>query len=292
MTDVYQLQAQLYANAVLMQRGTIAYVHLEGEDDKAFWNAMLQKGHPGQYRFVTYSRSSESNGPEAAMAQGVMQCLKFRPYLSKQFFICIDSDMRYLLQEPDFDADHFVCQTYTYSWENHYCEADALQKRFAEKCPEKANQFNFVSFFSAYSAVVFKPMLLLLHCLRYHKPDFSRRQFNACLPHQCRGYELTNNGESLIEKISNNFDEYLNTHFAKSVDFEAERKYCHSIGVNEENVYLHIRGHNLFDLVAYIGGLLCHDTTVSFKKDILMSDLPPQNYWQIEKVAEDISSIV
>ncbi|MBR1932268.1 MAG: hypothetical protein IJ841_01100, partial [Prevotella sp.] len=64
------------------------------------------------------------------------------------------------------------------------------------------------------------------------------------------------------------------------------------IGVNEQNVYLHIRGHNLFDLVAYIGSLLCHDTTVSFKKDILMSDLPPQNYWQIEKVAEDISFIV
>ena len=287
MSNIYRDQARDLANIPILRRDVIACVHLEDKDDVVFWDAMLQSQRRGKYHYVTNSKSLSGKD-----TSGSSQCLKFCPYLSKQFFICIDSDMRYLLQEPGFGADHFVCQTYTYSWENHYCEADALQKRFVEKCPEKANQFNFASFFSAYSAVVFKPMLLLLHCLRYHKPDFSRRQFSACLPHQCRGCELTNNGESLIEKISNNFDEYLNTPFAKSVDFEAERNYCDSIGVNEKNVYLHIRDHNLFDLVAYIGGLLCHDTTVSFVKDILMSALPPKNYWQIKNVAEDISSIV
>lgn len=287
MSNVYKDQARDLANIPILRRDVIASVHLEDKEDIVFWDAMLQNHRRGKYRYVTYSKSL--SGKETS---GSSQCLRFRPYLSRRFFIGIDSDMRYLLQEPDLDAAHFVCQTYTYSWENHYCEAKTLQMRFAEKCPEKAKQFIFVSFLSAYSAVVYKPMLLLLHCLRYHKPDFSRRQFNACLPHQCRGCELTNNGESLIEKISNNFVEYLNTPFAKSVDFEAERIYCESIGVNEQNAYLHIRGHNLFDLVAFIGGLLCHDTSVSFKNDILMSDLPPQNYWQIKKVAEDISSIV
>ena len=62
--------------------------------------------------------------------------------------------------------------------------------------------------------------------------------------------------------------------------------------VNEQNAYLHIRGHNLFDLVAYIGDLLCRGTSVSFKKDVLMNGLPPQTYWQIKKVVEDIAVIV
>lgn len=57
------------------------------------------------------------------------------------------------------------------------------------------------------------------------------------------------------------------------------------------DAYLHMRGHNVFDLVAYIGDLLCRGTSVSFKNDILTNALPPQNYWQIKQVASDIASI-
>ena len=292
MADVYQLQAKMFANALLLQRDTIAYVHLEGDDDKVFWNGMLQEGHPGKYRFVTYSRCSDANDSEDTMAKGVSQCLKFRPNLSKQFFICIDSDMRYLLQEPDLDATHFVCQTYTYSWENHYCEAKALQKRFMDKCSEKACQFDFEAFLSAYSSVVYKPLLLLLYCLKNHRPEFGKKMFSACLPHQCRGNELADNGRPYIERISKNFEQYLNTPFVQSIDFETESNYYQSLNVNEQNAYLHIRGHNLFDLVTYIGDLLCHGTSVSFRKDVLMNELPPQTYWQIKRIISDISEIV
>lgn len=294
MADIYQLQAQYYANVPLMQRDIIASVHLEGDDDKAFWNKMLQSHHPGQYHFITYRRDSENNEAEgnSHIAHGVGLCLKYRPYLSKQFFICIDSDMHHLLKEPDFDASHYICQTYTYSWENHYCEAHTIQKRFMAQCPDRACQFDFEAFLSTYSAVVFKPLLLLLYCLRSHKSDFTRKQFDACLPHQCKGVELADNGKKLIERIANYFEPYLYTPLAKSIDFEAEKSYCDALNVNEQNAYLHIRGHNLFDLVASIGKMLCHGTSISFKEDILMNDLPPQTYWQIKKVAADISALV
>ena len=88
------------------------------------------------------------------------------------------------------------------------------------------------------------------------------------------------------------FSQYLNSPFAKSVDFEAESSYCHALNVNEQNAYLHIRGHELFDLLSYIGDLLCRGTSVSFKKDVLLHELPLQNYWQIKKVVSDISTIV
>ena len=292
MANVYQEQARYYANVPFMQRDIVACVHLEGEDDKAFWNAILQEGRPGEYKFVTYSRCSEANDSEDTMAKGVRQCLKYRPFLSKQFFICIDSDMRYLMQEPELDAAHFVCQTYTYSWENHYCEAKALQKRFMDKCPEKACLFDFEVFLSAYSSVVYKPLLHLLYCLKNHRSEFSKKMFSACLPHQCRGNELADNGRPFIERISKIFEEYLNTPFAQSLDYEAESNYYQSFNVNEQNAYLHVRGHNLFDLVAYIGNMLCRGTSVSFKKDVLMNNLPPQNYWQIKKVVSNISEIV
>ena len=287
MADVYQEQARYFANVPLMQRDIIACVHLEDDDDKTFWDAMLQSRHTGQYKFITYSRS-----PKGYDTKGCEQCMKYRPYLSKRFFVCIDSDMRYLLQEAGLDAANYICQTYTYSWENHFCEAKALQKRFIERCPDKASQFDFEAFLSAYSSVVYKPLLLLLYCLKNHRPEFSKKMFSACLPHQCRGNELADNGKPFIERISKSFEQYLSTPFAQSIDFEAESNYYQSLNVNEQNAYLHIRGHNLFDLVAYIGNLLCHGTSLSFKTDILMNELPPQNYWQIEKVTSDIAAIV
>lgn len=287
MADVYQEQAQYFANVPLMQSGVVASVHLEDGDDKSFWKAMLQGRNPGHYYFITHSRS-----PKGYDTKGCEQCLKYRPHLSKRFFICIDSDMRYLLQEPGLDTAHFVCQTYTYSWENHCCEASALKQRFETQCSEKASTFDFSTFLSTLSKTVYKPLLLLLFCLKNDKPDFNLRMFSACLPNQCKREELAQNGKPLIERITKNFEQYLNSDFAKSVDFEAESNYCKTLNVNEQNAYLHIRGHNLFDLVAYIGDLLCRGTSVSFKKDVLMNGLPPQTYWQIKKVVEDIAVIV
>lgn len=287
MTDVYQEQARYFANVPLMQSGVVASVHLEDCDDKCFWNAILQSQRPGHYYFITHSRS-----PKGYDTKGCEQCLKYRPYLSKRFFICIDSDMRYMLQEANLDAANYICQTYTYSWENHYCEASALQQRFKERCADRVAEFDFTVFLSALSKVVYKPLLLLLYCLKNEKPDFNLRMFSACIPNQCKREELADNGKSLIERISKNFEQYLSTPFAKSVDFNVESNYCEAINVNEQNAYLHVRGHNIFDLVAYIGNLLCRGTSVSFKNDVLMADLPPQTYWEIRKVAENVWVIV
>lgn len=287
MADVYQEQARYFANVPLMQSGVVASVHLEDGDDKTFWNAMLQERQPGRYYFITHSRS-----PKGYDTKGCEQCLKYRPYLSKQFFVCIDSDMRYLLQEPNLDAANYICQTYTYSWENHYCEASALQQRFEKQSPGKAVAFDFSTFLTELSKTLYKPLLLLLYCLKNDKPDFNLRMFSSCLPNQCKREELVDNGKALIERITKNFEQHLNSQFAKSVDFDAEGCYCNALNVNEKNAYLHVRGHNVFDLVAYIGDLLCRGTSVSFKNDVLTSELPQQDYWQIKKVASEISEIV
>lgn len=287
MADIYQEQARFFANVPLMQSGIVASVHLEDGDDKGFWNAMLQGQHPGHYYFITHSRS-----PKGYDTKGCEQCLKYRPYLSKRFFICIDSDMRYLLQEPNLDAANFICQTYTYSWENHYCEASALQQRFEKQCPDKAATFDFSKFLMELSRALYKPLLLLLYCLKNDKPDFNLRMFSDCLPKQCKRVELADNGKSLIERIATNFEQHLNSQIAQSVDFEAEDNCCQALGVNEKNACLHVRGHNIFDLIAYIGDLLCRGASVSFKSDVLMKELPPQTFWQAKKVTEDIALIV
>ena len=109
--DVIESQAKYYNNIPFVSPKYRSVVHLEDDEDKVFWDTMLQRFRPGNYFYVSYSKSEKGND-----THGCDQCLKFFPYLTDRFFVCIDSDFRYLMGEPDIDSDHYVIQTYTYSW--------------------------------------------------------------------------------------------------------------------------------------------------------------------------------
>ena len=103
--------------AELRMRGGTAAVHIENKNDEVFWWKVLHDAYPqGKFRFISGSRSISGN-----MTSGCTQCLQYRDFLDRNFWIAIDSDYRYLSEEPDIDAKHYILQTYTYSFENHFC---------------------------------------------------------------------------------------------------------------------------------------------------------------------------
>ena len=103
--------------AELRLRGGTAAVHIENKNDEVFWWKVLHDAYPqGKFRFISGSRSINGN-----ITSGCTQCLQYRDFLDRHFWIAIDSDYRYLSEEPDIDAKHFILQTYTYSFENHFC---------------------------------------------------------------------------------------------------------------------------------------------------------------------------
>ena len=154
--EYYELMATHFKGEARLL-GCKASVHLEDKDDERFWDTLMQNYCPGKFNYIYSSRNAR--GVETS---GCIHCLQFRDYLSKDFFICMDSDYRLLRQEPKLDIDHYICQTYTYSWENHYCQADRLQSRLEECDNGLAQQFSFVTFLQQYSEVIFEPMILLL----------------------------------------------------------------------------------------------------------------------------------
>lgn len=97
--------------------GATAAIHIENKNDEIFWGKVLHEAYPqGKFRFIAASRSFSGN-----MTAGCTQCLQYREFLDKRFWIAIDSDYRYLTEESGIDANHYVLQTYTYSFENHFC---------------------------------------------------------------------------------------------------------------------------------------------------------------------------
>lgn len=274
-----------YANVPQIDRRYIASVHLENDSDKSFWESVLQKNRTGQYNYIYESRVEK----DGSLIRGVHQCLRYKPYLSKTFFVCIDSDLRYLQQELDIDADHFILQTYTYSWENHYCLAEQIQNRLKELSQEKSTEFDFVYFLNQLSKMAYEPLLYLLEASSQKLISNSAiGQFHKCIPSQCTAEVFKDNGTQLLDKICSDLQLFASNPLFDRIDIDIAKEKYLQLGLREENTYLHLRGHNVFNLVAHIGKMLYSP----FKAEVLVPSLKLEGYWEIDKIAEDIKSII
>ena len=271
-------QANYYKNYHLRYRDTVAVIHVEDEDDKKFWSEELKNVESGKFLFVTRSKNEAGND-----SKGCEQCLKYRPYINRQFFICIDSDLRLLRGEEGLTPANYIAQTYTYSWENHSCEAENLEYRFKEKVPD--SEFSFVAFLTQLSEIVYRPLLYLVY---YKTPELNIKwniaKFNQCIPTQLRREELEENGQPYLSKVKQLFDEELMS-LSLPDNFAID-------GLTPENAYLHIQGHKLYNLIVNIGTMLCKGMRVAFKTEVLDNGFPVSGYMEIDGVQSDLRTIL
>lgn len=255
-----------------------AVVHLEDKEDEYFWDYQLQSVKPGRYRYLYYSKSDKGTD-----SRGCEQCLRFRPYLTDRFFICIDSDLRLLRGEQGLVAANHIAQTYTYSWENHLCETAHLNERKEKAIPD--SDFDLQAFLYSFSKIVYKPLIYLIQ----YGADSSTNQlwnvskFNACIPLQPSRSDLADNGAGYLAKVKENFNKALAT-------LPSEVKTVEPL--TEENAYLHMQGHQLYKLVMHIGSMLCVGTGIAFKTDVLDKGLHTNGYEEIESLQSDLQYIL
>ncbi|GHT24341.1 hypothetical protein AGMMS4957_17190 [Bacteroidia bacterium] len=242
----YKERALHYKNEAKLRK-CCAAVHVESYDDKIFWSKVFEHYLP-QYSFhyITYSRT-----PKGETAVGCTACLKYHEggCLSKDFFICIDSDYRYLLREKDIDIEHFVFQTYTYSIENHYCFSLNIDDIFRHY---GYNNFNVYSFLKAYSKTLYD--LFICHLISKSKDDrhFTLKDFQSFLVLDTDNLD----GKQIISNLKHAISEPLvdkNSKYTKSEIRQMRRK-CGKLGLTSNTAYRYLRGHNINDDV--IGVLL------------------------------------
>jgi hypothetical protein len=243
-----------------------AAVHVEAAQDQRFWDTMFHHFVPHQrFHFISHSRTWSG-----AQASGVTQCLSFQPYLSKDFFICIDSDYRYLMQEKDINIRNYIFQTYTYSIENHYCAAQGLDFVCERATGEKNGIFNFELFLQRYSEIVFELFLWHIYSRSNFHLQFERWEFQELISIRHSGPypDIQNNGEAelaiLNERVQHKL-RFLNREYPYA-EIEPIRHRMKDLGVRTDNVYLFIRGHNLFDAIVSVGRKVC-EKLLEQKKD-------------------------
>ncbi len=279
--DFYRLAAKRFAASTLIYK-VDSLVHVEDKDDIWFWHQILTKFRPGKYKFLP-----GSNNEKLKHTSGCWQCLKYREFLSQRFFICIDSDLRFLKGE-NIKAAEGILQTYTYSWENHCCFAEKLQQCFNQMTGNSL-RFDFKIFLKELSRILYKPFLLMLHCEEVGLSYFNKDVFKRLISLQYKAHDEENNGEVLLNRIAKEVNSamipVLQSH---TIDFSLyESKYAKK-GVNAENEYLYIRGHALYNLINSIGSKICEQTGIDFEQNILMSAIYYQGYEAIEMIEKDV----
>ena len=98
------------------------------------------------------------------------------------------------------------------------------------------------------------------------------------------------NGNALLSHIEENINRLIES--VEDAELEDERSRLNELGIDKTNAYLHIRGHNLFDLLKYIGLLLTKGSQVSFYKEILTNGITTNTYWQKDKIEADIKEVL
>lgn len=297
--------------------GATAAIHIENKNDEIFWGKVLHEAYPqGKFRFIAASRSFSGN-----MTAGCTQCLQYREFLDQRFWIAIDSDYRYLTEENGIDANHYVLQTYTYSFENHFCyykncqraidvakEEEAKQveeakqneefeaeeenkQEIASKKDEKAPlpEFSFEKFLKGYSYAVYPLLVWQLYLQEVGEDAFPQKVFHRILALPLGHRSIYHNGDSVLRLLRERCSKLLK-HLkqtypdADTTWYEAR---CNAQGVHQDNCYLFVRGHQLYDLIVAQGSKFNRH----FEKE-LTSQLYFGEYDEIAKIHHDILSIV
>lgn len=264
--------------------GVDSVIHVEDKDDIWFWQQFFPKYRAGRYKFLPATTNEKGN-----RTTGCTQCLKYKDFLSQKFFICIDSDLRYLQEE--WFAENGILQTYTYSWENHCAFASKLQQSFDE-CTHRQVDFDFVDFLQCYSRIVYKPFLLMLYQEREKLTGFNRDKFKQCISLQYKQGDELNNGLLFLERLSISLTEGTKDTIGNcGFVFETESAFYATKGMIESNTYLFVRGHCLYNSLISIGTKLCESVGSDFEQNILKSALAFEQYDEISRIKTDIGKL-
>lgn len=292
--NFYKLAAKRF-KAELKLYGATAAVHLENKSDEHFWKHVLRVAYPDKkFRFITASRSMGGN-----VTCGCTQCLHYKDFLDKQFWIAIDSDYRYLNQQPEIDANHYILQTYTYSFENHYCFAENVNRAELESCGRL--KIDFTRFLKEYSYIVYPLLVWQLYLQGVSPEAFPQRVFHRLLTLTVGAKATENNGAAILQQLKERVHK-LETHFRRQYP-EADPTWyearCQHLGVHRNNCYLFVRGHQLYDLINNLGHRIRQEqkkepdfrASRSFES-CLTGDLCFGQYDEIRRVVEDARKLL
>lgn len=259
------------------------YFRVEDAVDIRFWESLLAPHTKGKK--VKYLSFVQSGGKHIT---GKSYILKQIAMASPNYIMCVDSDLDYLMQKKDFDAQHYILQTYTYSWENHHCWHVNLQSTWVKW--QKEMEFDFTIFLPSLAEILYDALVLLMTKKRLKHRGLTLTQLcNVIDKIQGNRKELLkDNGIPLLREVKTNICALINNVYSEDeLELSKTRQHFSLLGVVPANAYLYMQGHSVYNLICRIGRTLMNDD--SFENQVLIPSFSRTAvYPELLKVQKDI----
>nr|WP_293564377.1 DUF4435 domain-containing protein [Prevotella sp.] len=228
-------------------------VYVESYDDVFFWRSVLGRYEDDKLTFdiMLPSRNQHLDRGKKAAISNMLKGV------GRDMIACVDADYDYILQgatemSRQMLENPYIFHTYAYAIENFQCYAKGLHETCVMVTLNDHRIFNFERFLQSYSQTIWPLFVWHVVFLQRRKMTmhFDMCEFNkvVVLPSV-----RIQNPKWAIEYLSKKVRAkmfQLERRFPKLKDAlpETERM-LRDLGVNDNNTYLYIQGHHLFDLV-------------------------------------------
>ena len=228
-------------------------VYVESYDDVFFWRSVLGRYEDDKLTFdiMLPSRNQHLDRGKKAAISNMLKGV------GRDMIACVDADYDYILQgstemSRQMLENPYIFHTYAYAIENFQCYAKGLHETCVMVTLNDHRIFNFERFLLSYSQTIWPLFVWHVVFLQRRKMTmhFDMCEFNkvVVLPSV-----RIQNPQWAIEYLSKKVRAkmfQLERRFPKLKDAlpETERM-LRNLGINDNNTYLYIQGHHLFDLV-------------------------------------------
>ena len=228
-------------------------VYVESYDDVFFWRSVLGRYEDDKLTFdiMLPSRNQHLDRGKKAAISNMLKGV------GRDMIACVDADYDYILQgatemSRQMLENPYIFHTYAYAIENFQCYAKGLHETCVMVTLNDHRIFNFERFLQFYSQTIWPLFVWHVVFLQRRKMTmhFDMCEFNkvVVLPSV-----RIQNPKWAIEYLSKKVRAkmfQLERRFPKLKDAlpETERM-LRDLGINDNNTYLYIQGHHLFDLV-------------------------------------------
>ena len=227
--------------------------YVESYDDVFFWRSVLGRYEDDKLTFdiMLPSRNQHLDRGKKAAISNMLKGV------GRDMIACVDADYDYILQgatemSRQMLENPYIFHTYAYAIENFQCYAKGLHETCVMVTLNDHRIFNFERFLQSYSQTIWPLFVWHVVFLQRRKMTmhFDMCEFNkvVVLPSV-----RIQNPKWAIEYLSKKVRAkmfQLERRFPKLKDAlpETERM-LRDLGINDNNTYLYIQGHHLFDLV-------------------------------------------
>ena len=228
-------------------------VYVESYDDVFFWRSVLGRYEDDKLTFdiMLPSRNLHLDRGKKAAISNMLKGV------GRDMIACVDADYDYILQgatemSRQMLENPYIFHTYAYAIENFQCYAKGLHETCVMVTLNDRRIFDFERFLQSYSQTIWPLFVWHVVFLQRRKMTmhFDMCEFNkvVVLPSV-----RIQNPKWAIEYLSKKVRAkmfQLERRFPKLKDAlpETERM-LRDLGINDNNTYLYIQGHHLFDLV-------------------------------------------